>query len=52
MAAGDMTGDGRDDVAVAVPDRVVTLVAGPGGRLERASEVTLPGGSPRSSART
>jgi hypothetical protein len=44
VAAGDMTGDGRDDVAVAVRDRVITLVAGPGGRLERASEVALPGG--------
>lgn len=44
VAAGDMTGDGRDDVAVAVGEAVVTLVASDRGRLDKVTELSLPGG--------
>jgi hypothetical protein len=44
VAAGDLTGDDRDDVAVATGESVLTLVASEGGRLERGAELSLPGG--------
>lgn len=44
LAAADMTGDGRDDIAVATGRRVVTLVATKEGRLRSGAVVSLPGG--------